>query len=184
VAIAFPFRRRGCGSCEANENATSAGLDGAVFESGVYRARPLAARGRRAARSLQQLRLPASQRAATARAALPYAAAPTGQLSPGRTPAIVFHVGIHRAGSLVLRGEEEVARVLNPVSSSKNQSCRSECRRYKVEDRSLGPPLENKFQAKLNVARPSRSDNRIRGTYVRGGTGRAKGAWDGRILVE
>jgi hypothetical protein len=122
VAIAFPFRRRGCGSCEANENATSAGLDGAVFESGVFRARPLAARGRRAARSLQQLRLPTPQRAATARAALPYATAPAGQLSPHRTPAIVFRVGSHGAGSLVPRGEEEVARVLKPVSSSKNKA--------------------------------------------------------------
>ena len=99
MAITCPFRRRGCGSSEANENAISAGLDGAVFESGVSRARPLAARGGSAARSLQQLRLRASQRAATARAALPYAPPRAGQLSSGGAPAIILHLEIRRRGA-------------------------------------------------------------------------------------
>jgi hypothetical protein len=78
---------RSC-SCEANDYAISAGLDGAVFESRMPCARPLAPRRRHFNRSLQQLRLPPSQRAAAPRPALPHAPAPPGQLPPSRPPAL------------------------------------------------------------------------------------------------
>ena len=59
-----------------------------MFESGLSGARPLAARGKRASGSLQQLRRTASQRATAACAALPDASALAGKASPGGTPAL------------------------------------------------------------------------------------------------
>jgi hypothetical protein len=70
------------------KDAISARMDGAVFDSGMSRARPLASRAGRAAGDLQQLRRTTSQRAATARAALSHAPASTGELSPGAAPAL------------------------------------------------------------------------------------------------
>jgi hypothetical protein len=51
-----------------------------MFESGVFRARALAARGRFAAGMLQPVRRSAAQSVAAARAALPNEAASAGEL--------------------------------------------------------------------------------------------------------
>jgi len=114
-----PFRLRGCGSCEENENAISARLDGAVFESRMSCARTLAARRGRSAGSLQQLRLSATQRAATARAALPHAAASAGELSPDRASALTgapFRNERKRRGHKYLRRARylSVAKIKSP----------------------------------------------------------------------
>src|SRR6202030_4261141 len=48
----------------------------------------------------------------------------------------------------------------------------------------LGFPLENEFQAKLNVSRPTRADHRIRRRYVRSGSGKSKSGRDRRVHIE
>jgi hypothetical protein len=64
--------------------------NGAVFESGMHRARALAAPARCAAGMLQQLRRAAAQRAAAAAAAFPDARATNEELPAGWAPPLKF----------------------------------------------------------------------------------------------
>src|ERR1700720_3869567 len=48
----------------------------------------------------------------------------------------------------------------------------------------LGFPLENEFQTKLNVSRPTRADHRIRSSHVRRGVRSAKSTRLGGVFVK
>jgi|SRR5580704_90607 len=82
------FRRSAKNLRSVRADATFTGLDGAVLESGMYRARTLDAHTGRAARTLRQLRSAASQRAPAAATAFPHASAAAGELSSDRTSAL------------------------------------------------------------------------------------------------
>jgi hypothetical protein len=101
----------------------------------MSRARPLAPRRRHFSRSLQQLRLPASQRAAAPRPALPHAPAPPGQLPPYRPPALIRATPTHGFRTAGLR-----PALLNSRSAATNAAAHTHSRHT--------PSLRNSARAK------------------------------------
>jgi hypothetical protein len=73
---------------DERDDATFARWHGAVFESVLFRAGPLAPNAGRAAGTLQPLRSAVAQRAAAARAAVPAARENDGKLSPDGAPTL------------------------------------------------------------------------------------------------